>query len=452
MWRALSMTLFACTLAGPGAARAWGQWEQIHKLTADDAEALDEFGTSVSISGDVAIVGARFDDDAGESSGSAYLFDVTTGEQLHKLTADDGTTSDNFGRSVGISGGIAIVGASGNDDAGDFSGSAYLFDVASGVQLDKLTADDAAALDGFGFSVAISGGIAIIGAVGDDDAGSGSGSAYLFDVATGQQLHKLTADDAAAQDFFGFTVAMSGAIAIVGAHGDDDAGSDSGSAYLFDVITGQQLHKLTADDAEAVDFFGNSVAISGDVAIVGARFDDDAGNSSGSAYLFDVATGQQLHKLTADDDAAGHQFGISVAISGDIAIVGAWLDVHAGNSSGSAYLLDVATGQQLHKLTADDAAFGDQFGFSVAMSGDIAIVGAWRNDDAGSNSGSAYVFEQSLRCPADLNGDGAVEAADLAILLGAWGLNPDHPADFNGDDVVNAADLAILLGNWGPCL
>ena len=168
---------------------------------------------------------------------------------------------------------------------------------------------------------------------------------------------------------------------------------------------------------------------------------------------------EQTHKLTADDAEAGDRLGFfftGVSIDAGIAIIGARgsggaCQPHELCEVGSAYLFDVATGQQLHKLTADDAALGDQFGFSVAMDGDNAIVGAWRNDDAGSNSGAAYVFEQSVPCPVDLDGNGAVEPADLAILLGAWGPNPDHPADFNGDDVVNAADLAILLGNWGPC-
>ena len=143
----------------------------------------------------------------------------------------------------------------------------------------------------------------------DDDAGNSSGSAYLFDVATGQQLHKLTANDAAAVDRFGVSVGISGGTAIVGARADDDAGNSSGSAYLFDVATGQQTHKLTADDAAELDFFGNSVSIGGGIAIVGAQGDDDGGDSSGSVYLFDVATGQQIHKLAAADAAAGRRQG-----------------------------------------------------------------------------------------------------------------------------------------------
>ncbi len=133
----------------------------------------------------------------------------------------------------------------------------------------KITAADAAADDWFGRSVAISGNTALVGARRDDDGGSDSGSAYLFDVNTGSQLAKLTASDAAEGDRFGFSVAISGNTALVGARRDDDGGFDSGSAYLFDVTTGNQIAKLTADDAEAEDWLGSSVAINGNTALVG---------------------------------------------------------------------------------------------------------------------------------------------------------------------------------------
>ncbi|MBL4591611.1 MAG: FG-GAP repeat protein, partial [Phycisphaerales bacterium] len=147
---------------------------------------------------------------------------------------------------------------------------------------------------------------------------------------------KITASDAAAEDFFGSSVAISGTTAIVGADRDDDAGSESGSAYIFDTTTGQEFFKLTASDAEAGDLFGFSVAISGTTAIVGAVFDRNAGSFSGSAYIFDTTTGQQLFKLTASDAAPFDRFGFSVAISGTTAIVGI-RDFGGAPVTGSAY-------------------------------------------------------------------------------------------------------------------
>jgi hypothetical protein len=361
------------------------------KILAGDGAAGDYFGTSIGISGTTAIVGALLDDDNGTSSGSAYLFDTTTGTQGAKLTASDAAANDYFGGSVGVSGTTAIVGAQYDDDNGSGSGSAYLFDTTTGTQIFKLTAGDGAANDGFGGSVAISGTTAIVGAGGDGDNGSGSGSAYLFDTSTGTQSAKLTASDGGEFDLFGRSVAISGTTAIVG--------TSLGSAYLFDTTTGAQIFKLTAGDAVAGDWFGWSVAISGTTAIVGASQDDDNGTDSGSVYLFDTTTGNQLFKLTASDGAEFDYFGRSVAISGTTAIIGAEYDADNGADSGSAYLFDTTTGAQLAKLTASDGAANDYFGQSVAIFDDIIMVGARKDDDNGSDSGSAYIYSSAATVP-----------------------------------------------------
>lgn len=369
-----------------------GVGEQIYKLTASDGAASDRFGRSVAISNGKAIVGAYLDDDTGVDSGSAYLFDVATGDPIAKLVPDDAAAADRFGYSVDISGNVAVVGSYFDDDDGPLSGSAYLFDAVTGAQLAKLTASDAAGGDFFGASVGISGNTAIVGANGDNVHGSYSGSAYLFDVITGAQLAKLLPDDGAALDMFGGAVAISGNTAIVGAQGDDDNGSLSGAAYLFDAVTGTQLAKLTPNDGSSGDYFGYSVAISGGTAIVGSINDSENGGLSGSAYLFDVVTGIQLAKLTPTDGAAGEYFGVSVAISGQTAIVGAYGDRENGPFSGAAYLFDVVTGVQLAKLIANDALPQDAFGWSVGISGASAIVGAHGTDTNTAYVGSAYVF------------------------------------------------------------
>ncbi len=402
------------------------------KILALDAAPGDNFGSSTAASGNIAVVGARGDDDAGASSGSAYVFDTTTGNQLFKLTAADAAAGDSFGVSVAVSGNTAIVGALFDADAGLDSGSAYLFDTTTGNQSFKLTAADAAAEDFFGASVAISGNTAIVGADENDGVGIDAGAAYLFDTTTGNQLFKLTASDAAEDDGFGNSVALSGTTAIVGAHFDNNMGS----AYLFDTTTGNQLLKLTASDAALADGFGSSVAISGNIAIVGADYNDDAGNNSGSAYLFDTTTGNQLFKLTASDAEAHDQFGLSVAISGNMAIVGAPFNDDAGNISGSAYVFDVTTGNELFKLAASDASTSDVFGFAVALSGNIAVAGPTLEGVIGSPTSSVYLFDVPLSGDFDLDGD--VDGADFL----KW-QRGESPAP------LSASDLALWEANFG---
>ncbi len=370
---------------------------EFQNLLASDGASGDAFGYSVALCGDYGIVGAIGD----APGGAAYVFNWTgtTWTQQAKLTASDAAVGDYFGHSVGISGDTAIVGASGDESR---TGAAYVFTGSGGswTQQAKLTASDAAADDEFGYSVGISGDYAIVGGRGNDDAGSASGSAYVFnrsDTAWSQQA-KLIASDAALADYFGHSVGISGDYAIVGAYADDDAGSLSGSAYVFDRsdTAWSQQAKLTASDAAAGDFFGRSVGISGDYAIVGAERNDDAGDSSGSAYVFNRSgtAWSQQGKLTAADAAAGDYFGQSVGISGDYAIVGAYGNDDAGSGSGSAYVFNRSGSawSEQAKLTASDAAVDDRFGEAVGIWGERAIVGATSNDDLGHGSGSAYVY------------------------------------------------------------
>ncbi len=422
--------------------------DQLFKLLPEDGAAHDWFGRTVSIYGNTVIVGVALDDDNGADSGSAYLFDTTTGTQLFKLLPDDGVANDGFGVSVALSLTTAVVGASHDDDNGDGSGSVYVYDVATGTQIAKLLPDDGEPEDSFGVSVGISGATVIVGSHNDDDNGFFSGSAYLFDIsdpANPIQVAKLLSDDGAVNDNFGSRVAICGAAAIISAVHDNDNGVRSGSAYLFDTTTGIQLAKLLPDDGAAGDAFGSSVAISGVTSIVGAFWDDDNGNCSGSAYLFDTQTGDQIAKLLPDDGAPDDNFGFAVAISNDTAIVGAIHDDDNGNVSGSAYLFSTTTpGQQTAKLLPDDGSTGDEFGYSVAISEVIAVAGAIFDDDLGTDSGSAYLFSTEASCPADLDCDGDADAKDFFAYLDLFAAADDR-ADIDDDGDIDADDFFRYL-------
>jgi uncharacterized repeat protein (TIGR01451 family) len=410
------------------------------KVIALDGAGDDYFGYSVSLSEDTALVGAHYNDvGANANQGSAYVFvrSGTTWSQQAQLSASDGAEYDRFGWSVALSGDTALVGAF-YDDMGTHTnqGSAYIF-VRSGTnwtQQVKLTASDGAAQDYFGYSVALSGDTALVGAFVDHvGANTDQGSAYIF-VRSGMtwtQQAQLTASDGAESDYFGNSVALSGDTALVGAYCDDvGVNSDQGSAYVFIRSEGTwtQQAQLTASDGEAGDYFGTSVALSRDTALVGAYYDDVAGNGDqGSAYVF-VRSGTtwiQQAQLTASGGGEYDWFGWSVALSGDTALVGAhYHDLGANTDQGSAYVFvrGGTSWTQQAQLTASDGADSDCFGHSVALSRDTALVGADQdNVAANTQQGSAY-FYHTYRTDADLavsamrGTSGPLHAGDIVLL------------------------------------
>ena len=363
------------------------------EIVPDDREQGEWFAFSVSISEGIAIAGAPFKG----RKGAAYIamFDKGNWREQVKLVAADLAAENWFGFSVSISEGTAIIGAplQSVDDV-KWTGAAYIFGRRDQSKKEweekaKLVADDAVEKAEFGHSVGISGDTAIVGAYFDTHAGGEkAGSAYIFvrDGNTWTQQAKLTADDAEADDNFGKSVAIHRNTVIVGAHLDDDGGSKSGSAYVFvrDGDNWTQQAKLTASDAAARDEFGTSVSISGATAIVGSPFDDDAGSKSGSAYIFGNNGGvwTERAKLTGGDAAAGDEFGKAVAIEANRVIIGARLHDGRKPDSGAVYAFSRVAGawieqsKTIHKRDAE----ADEFGNAVAISEDFAIIGAYRRN------------------------------------------------------------------------
>ena len=392
--------------------RTSDQFSQQQQLTAADGAALDQFGAAVAISGDTAIVGAPYDTvGANFHQGSVYVFTRSgnTWTQQAQLFANDGAAGDEFGWSVAIDGDTIVVGADADDVfANADQGSAYVF-FRSGTtwtQQAHLFANDGSARDHdyFGNSVAIQGDTVIVGAYLNDSFHVNQGSAYVF-VRSGTtwtlQQHLFAADGTVAEEF-GSAVALDSDTAAVGAWSDTISGNtQQGSTYVFvrAGTTWTQQAKLTAADGHTQDFFGGSVAISADTILVGSDWHDIGSNGNqGAAYVF-IRTGaswSQQQQLTASDGAASDEFGHAVAILGDTAVVGAWLhDVASALDEGSAYTFTRSgtTWTQEQELAATDSAAGDQFGTSVALSGNTVIAGAWADVvGANANQGTATIF------------------------------------------------------------
>jgi len=373
-------------------------WTQQAKLAASDAYAHDQFGHAVSLSGDTALVGAYRDSDQGTNSGSAHVFvrSGTTWSQEAMLLASDGAYYDEFGYSVAIDDDIAVVGSDGDDDGGSRAGSAYVFlrTGSSWVEEAKLNANDAVGGDSLGFSIALDDDTVVTGAPGFAGA---MGAAYIFVRNGGSwtQEAKLLADDGAAGDRFGESVSISRNTALVGAFQDD---SGCGAVYVFK-RTGTnwvQQAKLMASDRADDDYFGRAVAVHRDRALIGAEGDDDSGAESGSAYLFERTEGSwiQVEKFIPVDIDPGDLFGCAVAVENNLAIVGADHDDGVGSWNGSAYVYHRSAGAWAGpaRISASDEVWGESFGNAVSLSGPYALIGSSLNDDAGVNSGTAFVF------------------------------------------------------------
>ena len=285
---------------------------------------------SLSLSGDLALVGDAFDDDNGSDSGSAYVFDVTTGQQIAKLLPEGGV-SNNFGIAVSISGDRALVGS--------FEG-AYLFDARTGQQLIEFVPDLLAGRNNpdwffLGQSVSLQGSRTLIGAAG------GGGRAYLFDTESGEQLARLIPDDLDSTDEFGVSVSLHGDFALIGSPRAKVEGVASGSAYLFDAESGEQLGKFIPQDGETDDEFGRSVSMGGLAALIGSRWDDDKGLSSGSAYLFANPKGDLSLTINAQSRSLSLQAppGVTVQIEGtDDLATGDWSPLATLTGSDSSVL------------------------------------------------------------------------------------------------------------------
>jgi len=422
---ALGLMVLAA-LAFPGSTEATSL-NEVKKLTASDAQAGARFG-HVAASGDTVIAGAPREDTGATNAGAAYVFQRDHGGagnwgEVKKLTLSEPADFDSFGFSVAISGDTAIV----NEFFGVAGGAAYVFERNEGGtdnwgEVKKLTASDGQSGDRFGWNVAVSGDTAIVGAFLEDSGGSEAGAAYVFQRNEGGadnwgEVTKLTASDAQAGDWFGFSVALSADSAVVGAVGEDNTGgSAAGAAYVFQRDQGGadnwgEVKKLTASDPGPFDNFGR-VAVSGDTAVVGAFLEDAGGTDAGAAYVFQRNEGgtdnwSEVKKLLASDAQASDGFAVSVEVSGDTTIVGAYQEDAGGSffyDFGAAYVFQRNEGGtdnwgEVTKLTASDAQIGDWFGISVAVAGDTAVSGALREDAGGTDAGAAYVFDLLLPKP-----------------------------------------------------
>ena len=388
--------------------------------TVNDGALNDYYGASVDVDGDLAVVGAYYDDDAGINSGSAYVLarDANNDwQRVAKIKPTDGShsTADWFGRSVAIEGNYIVVGA----PAENTKGAVYVFrkgaTASSWTQIiPRLTDATGIASDNFGQSVDISSTHIIVGVPGDEPTATitnDHGCVFIFPINTTTGVigagAKSVALDAAIGDRYGSSVSIDGDNAVVGSPLDDTPGPrlNAGSAYVLHRVTANTWSEIVhryASDPIANDNYGNSVSISGGTILVGSPLDDYGGKqNAGSVYALLQNEGGadnwgEIAKIFPNG-LSNDQFGWSVALDGDAAVVGAHLSDVYGFNSGSAYLLSSAGDWSNPSLLEVSDEFGgvtDNFGYAVGISGTTVIVGSWKDDNLGvADQGSVTVFE-----------------------------------------------------------
>ncbi len=429
------------------------------KLTGPTPENLDEYGDALDIDGTTMIVTSTGRGDPVPDGGAAYILDAFSGYPFASYFPQPGE-GVNYGRAVAISGPYAVVGGASRVSV-FISMDAQILNAFTGEPIAELARPIGR---GFGQDVAVHGNTALISIPYDQwDAwpGDESGQVAVYNARTGELLNTLRPESGQDDEAFGAAVALHGGTALIGAPRRDILGAyDSGVAYIVDITSGEQLHRLEPPDAFERRRAGTAVAMCGALGVVGAPGHTSVTHQVGAAYVYDLITGELISTLIPGDGGPGDRFGVSVDISGRLVIVGAHRHDLTAGQTGAAYVFDAWTGQQLAKLIPADPGQGEIFGTSVAIDGTRAIVGCPGDSGVGLHpgiaQGAAYLFnlhELADICRGDLSDDGRVDIADLNIVLDHWNETPGAymNGDVDGDGNVNAADLNAILAAWGAC-
>lgn len=449
-----------------------GHWINEIKLIASDTIDFAGFGDAVAIDDDVIVVGAPRQNETLKQGGTivhigavyVFRFDGQDWVEEARLITSDFFIFDELGKAVAIDGDRIIAGAHHEGTACDESkdpvilqncrsGAAYVFeyDGKTWSETAKIVPSDAHTQNRFGSAIALTGDVAVIGSwnAGNNAdicppncATDGHGAVYVyrFDGAQWNEEQIIVPPGGGELfNYMGGAVAMSGDRIIAGAEGDAEFFPSGGAAFIYRHDTEGPdpwvlEQKLTSSDVVLGDFFGGSVTIDGDVAVVASDFNDtESTTASGAAYVFTYngkAWTQQV-KLVPSDPETFALFGFDMELlNGELVVCAIASDEVAG--------AEVNAGSAYHFPGIADCNNNGTLDL-------IDINGGGSLDD--NNNG----VPDECECPTDLDGDGDIDAGDLAQLLGAWGPNPGNPADFNEDGVIDAADLAQLLGTWGPC-
>ena len=422
-------------------------------------------GSSVSIHGDLAVIGAPLQEGASDWAAGrvhVYRFDGSDWVLEVELVAEDGATGDMFGVSVDTDGERIVVGAWFEDTAFSNDGAVYVFfkpDDSDWILEQKLVALTPRPEATFGRTVTIDGEVIAIGSPLDSTLGSASGRVHIYELLSGVWIEQaqLQSPDQQPLERFGLALDMQSSRLAVGASWAD---TERGAVHLYDRDGGTWSHTAEINDpfGAAGDHFGFDVALAGNWLGIGAYKADGLQTDSGKVDFYQLLGGDWTLQSSFDGDAFGSeaQFGVSVAMENDVAVVGSRYGTidGGGSSTGAVSTFRLQNGDWLRGIdvVSPDVGFEAEFGWQVSLSGDRALVGAPYDSNPIPQSGGAFLLEGlDSGCggiPGDLNGDGHVNGGDLGLMLSSFGPCDGCLADLNGDNIVNGGDLGLLLVAW----
>ncbi len=314
--------------------------EQMHKIVPQDGKPGDQFGAAIASHKNYAVAGATLHDASGRSAGAAYIFDIHSGQQIYKLEPEDPHSFNRFGWSVGIStSGSVIVGSRNDSNAIDgMSGAAYLFNSTTGKQIHKLIPNtEIQKNDFYGWSVATSPYYSLVSAIGHSE---NFGIVYVFDTQTGEQVGHIMPSNLQKFDRFGSSVNITGRIAAISYRTGTIGGDYAGSVDIYDIHNSQFIRTIKASDSTGRERFGHSLSQNGYIIAVGSPMAQDKdGNEIGAIYIFDTLTGIQLAKINGDKALnIGSFLGNHVALYNNTVVSGA---PYFDNETGVACVYDV---------------------------------------------------------------------------------------------------------------
>ena len=385
--------------------------EPIVTLNNPSPNAEDLFGCAVAISGTRLLVGAQDDDNGAPLAGNAYLYDLggaTPAVPVTALVNPTRASSDLFGIAVAVSGSRLVVGAHASDTGAVSAGAAYVYDLAGptpGAPFLALTNPSPVGSGYFGGAVAISGARLVVGAYGNDIGANSAGSAYVYDLSGATPevpVLTLTNPQPADTDFFGDAGAIHGTRIVIGASPDNAGIENAASAYVYELTSATPaipVLMLTNPSPAVRDYFGNAVALEGSRLAIGASRDNAGTNDAGSVYVYDLSSATPalpVLTLTNPLPVEAAFFGKSVALSGNLLLVGAYEDVEEDARPGAAFLFDLESAVPavpVSQLINPSSSLYDGFGASVALSGGRAMVGALWEDAGAVGAGAVHVYD-----------------------------------------------------------